>query len=91
MGPRPDRNGHGPTATATAEWGDADDVHNPGTYVHGFYDRETAILGGRPVLNENLVNLPNCLVMHTSAVAFIARRGARCPEVSGDARPAIAS
>lgn len=47
----------------TAEWQDADDVHYPGTYVHGFYDRETAILGGRPVLNEDLVNLPNWLVM----------------------------
>ena len=46
-----------------AEWEDADDVHYPGTYVHGFYDRETAILGGRPVLNEDLVNLPSWLVM----------------------------
>ena len=47
----------------TAEWEDADDVHYPGTYVHGFYNRETAILGGRPVLNEDLVNLPNWLVL----------------------------
>ncbi len=50
-------------ARGTAEWQDADDVHYPGTYVHGFYDRETAILGGRPVLNEDLVNLPNWLVL----------------------------
>jgi trehalose/maltose hydrolase-like predicted phosphorylase len=46
-----------------AEWEDADDVHYPGTYVHGGYNRETAILGGRPVLNEDLVNLPNWLVL----------------------------
>jgi trehalose/maltose hydrolase-like predicted phosphorylase len=46
-----------------AEWEDADDVHYPGTYAHGGYNRETTILGGRPVLNEDLVNLPNWLVM----------------------------
>ena len=46
-----------------AEWEDADVVHYPGTYVHGVYNRETTILGGRPVLNEDLVNLPNWLVL----------------------------
>jgi trehalose/maltose hydrolase-like predicted phosphorylase len=45
------------------EWEDADDVHYPGTYAHGVYNRETTILGGRPVLNEDLVNLPNWLVL----------------------------
>jgi trehalose/maltose hydrolase-like predicted phosphorylase len=45
------------------EWQDADDVHYPGTYAHGGYNRETTILGGRPVLNEDLVNLPNWLVL----------------------------
>jgi trehalose/maltose hydrolase-like predicted phosphorylase len=45
----------------TAEWEDADDVHYPGTYAHGVYNRETTIMGGRPVLNEDLVNLPNWL------------------------------
>jgi trehalose/maltose hydrolase-like predicted phosphorylase len=45
-----------------AEWADADDVHYPGTYVHGGYNRETTIMGGRPVLNEDLVNVPNWLV-----------------------------
>ncbi len=44
-----------------AEWQDADGVHYPGTYAHGAYNRETTILGGRPVLNEDLVNLPNWL------------------------------
>jgi len=47
----------------TAEWEDADDVHYPGTYAHGLYNRETTIMGGRPVLNEDLVNLPNWLVL----------------------------
>ncbi len=46
-----------------AEWEDADGVHYPGTYVHGVYNRETTILGGLPVLNEDLVNLPNWLAL----------------------------
>ena len=46
-----------------AEWEDADGVHYPGTYAHGVYNRETTILGGAPVLNEDLVNLPNWLVL----------------------------
>jgi trehalose/maltose hydrolase-like predicted phosphorylase len=50
-------------ARGTAEWEDADDVHYPGTYAHGLYNRETTIMGGRPVLNEDLVNLPNWLVL----------------------------
>jgi trehalose/maltose hydrolase-like predicted phosphorylase len=45
------------------EWEDADGVHYPGTYAHGGYNRETTILGGLPVLNEDLVNLPNWLVL----------------------------
>ena len=47
----------------TAEWEDTDDVHYAGTYAHGLYNRETTIMGGRPVLNEDLVNLPNWLVL----------------------------
>ena len=50
-------------ARGTAEWEDADGVHYPGTYAHGGYNRETTILGGLPVLNEDLVNLPNWLVL----------------------------
>jgi trehalose/maltose hydrolase-like predicted phosphorylase/beta-phosphoglucomutase-like phosphatase (HAD superfamily) len=46
-----------------AEWEDRSDVHYPGAYAHGVYDRETTIMGGRPVPNEDLVNLPNCLVL----------------------------
>jgi trehalose/maltose hydrolase-like predicted phosphorylase len=46
-----------------AEWEAADGVHYPGTYAHGGYNRETTILRGLPVLNEDLVNLPNWLVL----------------------------
>jgi trehalose/maltose hydrolase-like predicted phosphorylase len=47
----------------TAEWEDRDDTHYPGTYAHGVYNRETTVMGGRPVPNEDLVNLPNWLVL----------------------------
>jgi trehalose/maltose hydrolase-like predicted phosphorylase len=50
-------------ARGAAEWEDADDIHYPGTYLHGIYNRETTILGGLPVPNEDLVNLPNWLVL----------------------------
>ncbi|MDQ3849021.1 MAG: glycoside hydrolase family 65 protein, partial [Actinomycetota bacterium] len=46
-----------------AEWEDAEAGHYPGTYAHGLYNRETTIMGGQPVLNEDLVNLPNWLVL----------------------------
>jgi trehalose-phosphatase len=46
-----------------AEWEDPDEAHYPGTYAHGVYNRETTIMGGRPVPNEDLVNLPNPLVL----------------------------
>jgi trehalose/maltose hydrolase-like predicted phosphorylase len=56
--------GNGYFATrGTAEWEDANPVHYPGTYAHGCFNRETTILGGRPVLNEDLVNLPNWLLL----------------------------
>ena len=44
-----------------AEWEEADGVHYPGTYIHGLYNRATTMLGGVPVHNEDLVNLPNWL------------------------------
>jgi trehalose/maltose hydrolase-like predicted phosphorylase len=47
----------------TAEWEDADGTHYPGTYAHGVYNRETTIMGGHAVPNEDLVNLPNWLVL----------------------------
>src|SRR5664279_706205 len=50
-------------ARGTAEWEDLGDAHYPGTYTHGGYNRETTIMGGRAVLNEDLVNLPNWFVL----------------------------
>lgn len=50
-------------ARGAAEWAEAGDVSYPGSYAHGVYNRETTILAGRPVLNEDLVNLPNWLVL----------------------------
>ncbi|MBC9717387.1 glycoside hydrolase family 65 protein [Streptomyces sp. TRM66268-LWL] len=39
----------------------ADDVHYPGTYAAGCYNRLTSTVGGRQVENEDMVNLPNWL------------------------------
>nr|WP_203610368.1 glycoside hydrolase family 65 protein [Streptomyces sp. SID8111] len=39
----------------------ADDVHYPGTYAAGCYDRLTSEVSGRRVENEDMVNLPNWL------------------------------
>ncbi|HSL67971.1 MAG TPA: hypothetical protein VK977_07415, partial [Actinomycetota bacterium] len=39
----------------------ADDVHYPGTYVAGLYDRLATEIAGRSVENEDLVNVPNWL------------------------------
>ena len=47
----------------TFAWVEADNVHYPGTYTHGGYNRETTIMAGVPVLNEDLVNLPNWLLL----------------------------
>src|SRR3954447_2918956 len=44
-------------------WTEANDVHYPGTYVHGGVNRETTIMAGVPGLNEDLVNLPNWLLL----------------------------
>ncbi len=44
-----------------AEWEESGAVHYAGTYAHGIYNRESAIVGGRPIPNEDLVNLPRCL------------------------------
>jgi trehalose/maltose hydrolase-like predicted phosphorylase/beta-phosphoglucomutase-like phosphatase (HAD superfamily) len=40
---------------------EADDVHYPGTYVAGLYDRAETEVAGRMVENEDLVNVPNWL------------------------------
>ncbi|HCA85447.1 MAG TPA: trehalose 6-phosphate phosphorylase, partial [Streptomyces sp.] len=39
----------------------ADDVHYPGTYAAGCYNRLTSTVSGRQVENEDMVNLPNWL------------------------------
>ncbi|MGC0342604.1 trehalose/maltose hydrolase-like predicted phosphorylase [Streptomyces sp. SLBN-8D4] len=39
----------------------ADDVHYPGTYAAGCYNRLTSEVAGRRVENEDMVNLPNRL------------------------------
>ncbi len=39
----------------------ADEVHYPGTYVAGCYNRLTSTVAGRQVENEDMVNLPNWL------------------------------
>ncbi|MBO1334409.1 glycoside hydrolase family 65 protein [Streptomyces sp. VRA16 Mangrove soil] len=41
----------------------ADEVHYPGTYAAGCYDRLTSHVAGRDVENEDLVNLPNWLTL----------------------------
>ena len=55
-------NGYFCTRGALA-WSEADGVSYPGTYTHGGYNRETTIMAGVPVLNEDLVNLPNWLLL----------------------------
>lgn len=47
----------------------ADDVHYPGTYVAGCYDRLSSAVGGRRVTNEDIVNLPNWLPLRVRARA----------------------
>ncbi len=39
----------------------ADEVHYPGTYVAGIYNRLTSQVAGRQVENEDMVNVPNWL------------------------------
>jgi beta-phosphoglucomutase family hydrolase len=53
-------NGYFATRGAAPE-ATADDVHYPGTYLAGGYDRLTSTIAGRTVENEDLANLPNWL------------------------------
>lgn len=56
--------GNGYFATrGAAEEADADDVHYPGTYLAGCYNRLETTVGDRVVVNEDLVNLPNWLCL----------------------------
>jgi alpha,alpha-trehalase len=53
-------NGHFATRGA-ATFAEADNVHYPGTYLAGGYNRLTSEINGHTVENEDLVNLPNWL------------------------------
>ncbi|MGW3106842.1 glycoside hydrolase family 65 protein [Streptomyces sp. NPDC001100] len=53
-------NGYFATRGALPEC-DADEVHYPGTYVAGCYNRLTSDVAGRRVENEDMVNVPNWL------------------------------
>jgi beta-phosphoglucomutase family hydrolase len=56
--------GNGYFATrASVPWAVADDVHYPGTYVAGAYNRLVTEIGGRQLENEELVNFPNWLAI----------------------------
>ncbi|MCU0835337.1 MAG: glycoside hydrolase family 65 protein [Chromatiaceae bacterium] len=55
-------NGYFATRGAAPE-AQADEVHYPGTYLAGGYDRVESEVQGRVVENEDLVNLPNWLVL----------------------------
>src|SRR3546814_6162904 len=48
-------------ARGAAEETEADDVHYPGTYLAGGYNRLQTDIAGRVIENEDLVNLPNWL------------------------------
>ena len=49
------------TTRGAMPWSRADDVHYPGTYLAGGYDRLETEIAGRLVESEDLVNLPNWL------------------------------
>jgi alpha,alpha-trehalase len=53
-------NGYFATRGAAPE-AKADDVHYPGTYVAGCYNRLVTEIAGRSVVNEDIVNVPNWL------------------------------
>ena len=51
------------TTRAAVLWSVADDVHYPGTYLAGGYNRMRTVIAGRVVENEDLVNFPNWLAL----------------------------
>ncbi|WP_428266110.1 trehalose-phosphatase [Haliangium sp.] len=57
--------GNGTFATRGAsEFARADDVHYPGTYLAGGFNRLDTEVAGHVVTNEDFVNFPNWLLMH---------------------------
>jgi trehalose/maltose hydrolase-like predicted phosphorylase len=64
--PRPIRRGGAKPQTRRAfcaAWAVADDVHYPGTYLGGGYNRLRTDIAGHVVENEDLVNCPNWLAL----------------------------
>lgn len=56
--------GNGCFATrGAAEEAAADEIHYPGTYLAGGYNRLDSSIAGRTVTNEDLVNFPNWLLL----------------------------
>ena len=55
-------NGHFATRGATPE-SEADDIHYPGTYIAGCYNRLKTDISGRVIENESMVNAPNWLTL----------------------------
>ena len=56
-------NGRFATRGATPEHPAVEDLHYPGTYVAGVYNRLSDEKAGREITNESLVNLPNWLLL----------------------------
>jgi len=56
-------NGYFATRGAAPE-SEADDVHYPGTYLAGGYNRLTTKIAGKEIENEDLVNIPNWLPLN---------------------------
>ncbi|MGQ9695827.1 MAG: BON domain-containing protein [Thermodesulfobacteriota bacterium] len=54
-------NGYFATRGAVPE-SEANEIHYPGTYLAGGYNRLKTEIAGRVVENEDLVNMPNCLL-----------------------------
>ena len=55
-------NGYMVSRAAAAD-ASADDIHYPGNYFSGGYDRLTTEIDGHQIENEDLVNLPNWLLL----------------------------
>ncbi|MFQ6022520.1 MAG: glycoside hydrolase family 65 protein [Acidiferrobacterales bacterium] len=56
--------GNGYFATrGAAEESQADEIHYPGTYLAGGYNRLDSYIAGRTITNEDLVNFPNWLLL----------------------------
>ncbi len=56
-------NGYFATRGAGPE-AEADDIHYPGTYLAGGYNRLRTEISGKEIENEDLVNLPNWLPLN---------------------------